>query len=138
MPVYLGYEKLIEGGSYLDELRGSEKQRESIGDILRSLKLIRQNFGQVNVNFATPIDLNEWSSEHLNVPENELPLQLGQEILQRINESAAINPINLVALVTLATPKLAIDEMLLIDQIGCYLELLRAEAPMHDLSLIHI
>ena len=135
VPVYLGYEKLIEGGSYLDELRGSEKQRESIGDIFRSIKLIRQNFGQVNVNFAKPIDLNEWSNAHPDVPENELPARLGQEILERINESAAINPINLVALVTLATPKLAIDEMLLIDQIGCYLELLRAEAPQHDYTV---
>jgi glycerol-3-phosphate O-acyltransferase len=135
VPVYLGYEKLIEGGSYLDELRGSAKQRESIGDILRSLKLIRQNFGQVNVNFAKPIDLNEWSENNQDLAENEQPVRLGQEILERINESAAINPINLVALVTLATPKLAIDEMLLIDQIGCYLQLLQAEAPQHDYTI---
>ena len=29
-PVYIGYERLIEGKSYLDELSGQAKQKESI------------------------------------------------------------------------------------------------------------
>jgi glycerol-3-phosphate O-acyltransferase len=45
VPVYFGYEKLVEAASYLDELRGGEKRSESLGDVFRSIRLIRQNFG---------------------------------------------------------------------------------------------
>ena len=132
VPVYFGYEKLIEAGSYLDELRGSEKERETIGDIFRSLKLIRQNFGKVDVNFGEPIVLEDW----LDVSSGaNSPYDLGQEILKRINETASINPINLVALVTLGTPRFAIDEVQLVNQINCFLALLRADQPAHDYSI---
>ena len=33
-PVYIGYEKLMEGGSYLDELSGRPKEKESIWSLL--------------------------------------------------------------------------------------------------------
>ena len=52
VPVNIGYEKLIEASSYLDELRGGAKERESILDVLRSLRLIRQVFGRVHVSFG--------------------------------------------------------------------------------------
>ena len=135
VPVYLGYEKLIEASSYLEELRGSEKKSESIGDLLRSLRLIRQDFGRVNVNFGEPIDLERWIEEQGTLPAEAQPAALGRRILEEVNQCAAINPINLVALVTLCTPRLAIDEQLLAEQIGCYLRLLNADAAHHDYTL---
>ena len=110
VPVYFGYEKLIEASAYLDELRGADKQRESIGDLFRSLRLIRQDFGKVDVNIGQPIVLEDWLREHASplVSEASLLDALGREVLTRINAVAAINPVNLVALVTLAMPRQAI------------------------------
>jgi glycerol-3-phosphate O-acyltransferase len=54
------------------------------------------------------------------------------EIMRRINASAAVNPVNLVALVTLCMPKLAIEEHTLATQIGLYQRLLAADASHHD------
>ena len=132
MPVYFGYEKLVEASSYLSELRGTTKRGESIADVVRNLKLLRQNFGKVDVNFGQPILLQQWLADH---PQNNSPADLGHEILLRINAVASVNPVNLVALVTLSTPRLAIDESLLINQINCYLALLRADETHHDYSI---
>jgi glycerol-3-phosphate O-acyltransferase len=131
VPVYFGYEKVIEASSYLDELRGSEKQRESLGDIFRSLRLIREDFGKVDVNFGEPIIVDDW----LPGTENNPPLELGHEVMLRINEAASINPVNLIALVTLSTPRFAVDEVRLVEQIDCYLALLRADAAAHDYTV---
>jgi glycerol-3-phosphate O-acyltransferase len=60
IPVYLGYEKLVEASSYLDELKGAEKRSESLTDVFRSLRLIRQNFGAVDVKIGRPLILHEW------------------------------------------------------------------------------
>lgn len=131
MPVYLGYEKLVEAGSYLEELRGAKKANESVGDLFRSLRLIKEDFGKVRINFGKPIVLQDWLDE---TPDAQA-IDLGNEILRRINEAVAINPINLVALVTLGTPRMAIDEQLLVEQIDCYLSLLRADQPNQEFTL---
>ena len=64
VPVYISYEKLIEASSYLSELRGADKQGESLTDVFRNIKLVRQNFGQVKVKVGTPIKLDEWLQDH--------------------------------------------------------------------------
>jgi glycerol-3-phosphate O-acyltransferase len=38
VPVYIGYEKIIEGSTYLGELAGKPKQRESLFGVLRSVR----------------------------------------------------------------------------------------------------
>jgi glycerol-3-phosphate O-acyltransferase len=139
VPVYFGYEKLVEAGSYLDELKGAEKKRESLGDVFRSVRLIRQNFGVVNVKVAAPLHLDDWLRDTgRSDPERdagETALHLGREIMQRINSAATVNPVNLVALVTLCMPKLAIEERSLLAQIELYRNLLQADARHHDYSL---
>lgn len=133
VPVYLGYEKLVEAGSYLDELKGAEKRRESLGDVFRSLRLIRQNFGVVDVKIGQPLVLQDWLQTSAD-PGSSAD-SLGREIMTRINAAAALNPVNLVALITLSTPKVAIEEDTLLLQIRCYLDLLRRNAAHHDYAL---
>ncbi|MFU8816996.1 MAG: glycerol-3-phosphate 1-O-acyltransferase PlsB [Pseudomonadales bacterium] len=138
VPVYFGYEKLVEAGSYLDELQGGEKKRESLADVLRSVRLIRQNFGTVDVKIGEPIHLEQWLQQTGQADSDdpgETALLLGQEIMQRINQAAAVNPVNLVALVTLCMPKLAIEERMLLAQIELYQGLLRADSDRHDYAL---
>ncbi|MEQ8913908.1 MAG: glycerol-3-phosphate 1-O-acyltransferase PlsB [Pseudomonadales bacterium] len=139
VPVYLGYEKLVEARSYLNELQGGQKQRESLLDLLRSLCLVRQNFGVVDVRIGRPLRLGEWLDDHAPPSADDDPaaaaLAVGHEIMQRINAGAAINPVNLVALVTLCMPRLAIEEPTLLAQIDRYRELLTLDAANHDYVL---
>src|SRR3546814_2502240 len=63
-PVYIGYEKLMEGSSYLDELTGKPKEKESIWALLWGIpKVLRQNYGQVVVNYGEPIALADVLAE---------------------------------------------------------------------------
>ncbi len=130
-PVYIGYEKLLEGASYLDELSGRPKQKESIWEVLWSIpKVLRQNYGQVVVNFGEVIYLNEvlakhapqWNGEALGEDEKPAWLSatvdaLAEHINVGINAAADVNPINLLALALLSTPKHAMGEADLIAQI---------------------
>src|SRR6478735_6698911 len=64
-PVYIGYEKLMEGDSYLDELTGKPKESESILHVLLGIpRVLRQNYGQVVVNFGEPIKLDDMLAQH--------------------------------------------------------------------------
>ena len=51
------YERVLEGRTYLGELRGASKKKESIFDIFKVIGALKQRFGQVAVNFGEPIKL---------------------------------------------------------------------------------
>nr|WP_245625408.1 glycerol-3-phosphate 1-O-acyltransferase PlsB [Stenotrophomonas daejeonensis] len=144
-PIYIGYEKLMEGNSYLDELSGRPKEKESIWSLLWGIpKVLKQNYGQVVVNFGEPIALNDVLAEHAPewdgqpVPEDEKPAwlmktvdSLAQDINVHVNAAADVNPINLLALALLSTPKHAMGEADLIAQIELCKALL-VEMPYSD------
>jgi glycerol-3-phosphate O-acyltransferase len=137
VPVYIGYEKLIEASSYLDELRGGSKNRESISDVVRSVRLLREVFGRVHVSMGSPLHLSEFLARS-SAEGPQLARELGTELLRRINASADVNPINLVALVTLSTPKQWIDESLLVEQLDCLASLLRANAAQCQITVTEL
>lgn len=144
-PVYIGYEKLMEGNSYLDELSGRPKEKESIWALLWGIpKVLKQNFGQVVVNFGEPIALGHVLSEQAPdwdgkpVSEDEKPAWLSHtvdslawQIQVHVNGAADVNPINLLALALLSTPKHAMGEADLIEQIELSKRVL-AETPYSD------
>jgi glycerol-3-phosphate O-acyltransferase len=122
-PVYIGYEKVIEGKSYLGELSGRVKKKESIWGLLKSFRVLKENFGAVAVNFGEPIDLNEllakhepnWRSEGFNLEQRPswypgVIDELSDQILININRAADVNPISLLAIALLGTPKHAMGE----------------------------
>jgi glycerol-3-phosphate O-acyltransferase len=144
-PVYIGYEKLMEGDSYQDELTGKPKESESIFGLLMGIpKVLRSNYGQVVVNFGEPILLNDLLAEHAPewdgqpLDENDRPDWLSetvdaaaQRIQEHVNRAADVNPVNLLALALLSTPKHAMGEADLLAQIALSKTLL-AEVPYGD------
>src|SRR5690606_21288061 len=139
VPVYIGYERVLEGRTYLGELRGASKKKESIFDLFKVLGALKQRFGQVSVNFGEPIKLAEfldqqqpgWREQELGPqyrPEwlNATTNRLGEHVARHLNEAASINPVNLVALALLSTSKLALDDRALTRVLDLYLALLRA------------
>ena len=133
VPLHIGYEKLVEGGAYLEQLRGEAKPKESIRTVVRSLRLVRQSFGRVALDFAAPIPLDAFANALGEQGEDDTQLvdALAVEILARINAAACINPVNLVGLVTLSMPRHAIDETLALEQIDCLRDLLALDADRH-------
>jgi glycerol-3-phosphate O-acyltransferase len=150
MPVYFGYERIAEGRTYIGELSGQPKQKESIFVLLKStVSVLRSKFGKVHVNLGRPIALDALLSKHnpdwrLSAAENGEPRSgwvgaaisdLAFRINVEINAAAAVTPINLVAMAILATPRQALPEIDLVRQLELYQRLLR-EAPYSPLVTI--
>src|SRR6202012_4711344 len=143
-PVYIGYEKLMEGKSYAGELSGKPKEKESLLGLLRGLKVLRQHYGHVALNFGEPIELTplldatgaDWrgaSGDPDAKPEwlNSVVDDLADKIQININRAADVNPINLLALALLTTPKHAMTENDLLAQIDL-MRTLFGELPYSD------
>ena len=129
-PVYIGYEKLIEGNSYIGELSGKPKEKESIFGLLKAFGILRKHYGKVVVNFGEPIVLDQllakvepdWRKATEQPEEkpawmNPAVDALADRIQININRAADVNPINFLALALLSTPKHAMTETDLLAQI---------------------
>ncbi|MXY57513.1 MAG: glycerol-3-phosphate 1-O-acyltransferase PlsB [Gammaproteobacteria bacterium] len=128
VPVYFGYERVIEANAYLAELRGSAKPRETLGSLFRSLRLIRESFGTVQVRFGKPIELAEFLAVHGTNADAQPARLLGEKILGGVNACAYVNGVNLVALATLSMPRQFIDETTLKTHIELCRELVEGAA----------
>jgi glycerol-3-phosphate O-acyltransferase len=138
LPVYFGYERLVEGKTYVGELSGKAKEKESVLGMLRTLPALRKQFGKVHVSFGEPIKLHDILDQYVpdrqpGVPEREeRPVWLGAavsdlagRIMTNINSAACATPINLIAMALLATPKQSMIESDLARQLELYASLLR-------------
>ena len=137
IPIYFGYEKLIEGGSFISELGGAQKKKESVGGLIRSLKSLREDFGKVYVNMGEPIALADildrnkadWRDAAADLDERPEWLtdsiaQLGDKIMSNMNAAAAVTPISLLASTLLSAPKQAMGELELQRQLRLSIDLL--------------
>jgi glycerol-3-phosphate O-acyltransferase len=131
VPVYFGYERIVEGQTYIGELSGKPKEKESVLGLLRSLGRLRERFGRVHVNLGEPIHLDRLLDRHApgwrqsafddqNRPPwvNTLVDQLAEDVMRHINAAAAVTPVNLLALALLSTPRHAMLESDLVRQIA--------------------
>jgi glycerol-3-phosphate O-acyltransferase len=138
VPVYFGYERIVEANTYLSELSGAPKKKESWLDLLFSLRVLRERFGTVHVNVGEPIRLNDmldaqlpaWREQKFDDDTrspaiNALIGDLALNIMRGINSAAAVTPINLLATCLLASPRGALPESALLRQLELYLKLLQ-------------
>ena len=139
VPVYFGYERLVEAQDYIGELSGRPKQRESVTGLVRALGVLRRRFGRVYVSFGEPLSLAahldrrvpDWRTAPTAGRRAWLPgavVALALDIQARVNAAAAISPVSLLALALLATPRQAMPESDLVRQLDLYRSL-AARAP---------
>jgi len=139
IPVYFGYERIVEGSTYIGELSGKPKEKESIVGLIRAFRKLRERFGQVHVNLGEPIRLDDLLERYdpdwrTRVVEDDTRVpwvgsavdDLASVIMRHINAAAAVTPINLLAITLLATPRLALPKTDLLRQMDLYRELLRS------------
>jgi len=136
-PIYVGYERLVEGNSYTAELSGQKKKSESLSDLLKIFGVLKNRYGKVHVSFAEPVFLDElldrhapdWrenplEDDHKPAWLNPLISELGNQIMTGMNEAAHVNAINLLAVTLLTTKKQAMAREELLEQLSLYLNLL--------------
>lgn len=138
VPIYIGYEHVMEVGTYAKELRGAIKEKENLLQMLRGLRKLR-NLGQGYVNFGEPLPLTTYLNTHVPQWRDAIdPIEaqrpswltpavndLANQIMVRINNAAAANAMNLCSTALLASRQRSLTREQLLEQLDCYLQLMR-------------
>ena len=138
VPIYIGYEHVMEVGTYAKELRGATKEKESLPQMLRGLSKLR-NLGQGYVNFGEPLPLMTYLNHHVPEWRESIdPIEavrpawltptvngIASELMVRINNAGAANAMNLCCTALLASRQRSLTREQLTEQIDCYLDIMR-------------
>ena len=117
VPISVDYGKLFEGESYIDELRGKTKQKESVKGLLDTFKYLKRKQGINYIQFGEPFSSEDFFAEKevtlQSLSENQfndVTSQLGYRIIHKINEAVTVTPSAVVSTVLLANPKRGIKK----------------------------
>ncbi len=142
VPVYVGYDRCWEVGSYAKELRGAKKEKESAEGLLKAGKILNKSYGKAYINFGEPMVLQDYADQQMpgwrehftgagdTTPENykRFVADLALENSRRINEAAIANPTGLAAIAMLSAPERVVSHDELVEQIGHLVWLLKGNA----------
>ena len=138
VPVYIGYEHVMEVNTYLKELKGSNKESESVLGVFKAIRNLK-NYGHGDVNFGEPINLNDllteqapdWKDlidpEEVVKPKWLTPVvnKAANQIMNNINDAAVLNTVNLSALTLLTSDNHALPRIEMQNLIEFYTDLQR-------------
>ncbi|MGH1429666.1 MAG: glycerol-3-phosphate 1-O-acyltransferase PlsB [Neptuniibacter sp.] len=100
VPVWLGYDRLVESQSYQNELSGSEKKNESVTDFLSSLSIFRESFGEAHLSFGEILDLKNHTDStrelHTDVK------NIANQVMSSINQASSVTQSSILATALLA------------------------------------
>ncbi len=109
IPVYIGYDRVIEEKSYLKELSGESKTPENTAEIIKTGKILTKRFGRVYVNIGEPMIMKDYLAaqekpiEQMSLEERQsLYRKIGYEIVLEINNVSVVTPFAMVAAVILS------------------------------------
>jgi glycerol-3-phosphate O-acyltransferase len=104
VPIYIGYDRVLEEKSYLQELEGGQKEPENLRGVIQASKFLKKRYGKIYIEFNEPILMSELT-EKFGTPlaemkpkdQNALCRNLGYRVINAINRAAVVTAYGLVA-----------------------------------------
>ena len=111
VPVFIGYDQILEENAYLHEIEGGKKEPESLLQVLKARRFLKQRFGKIYINFHEPLSLKEILLDYdcalADMPQktqNELCRNMGWRLINAIDQVSVVTPHALVAAAILNCP----------------------------------
>lgn len=128
VPVYIGYDRIIEEHAYVHEVEGGKKEDENLSQVIRARRFLKKRYGKIYINFHTPISIRDLLSDS---PEpldrmaqkdvNALCRNLGWRIINAIDKQTVVTPHGLVAAATLNSQRPRFTQEELKEAVNTYL-----------------
>ncbi|MGD2271134.1 MAG: 1-acyl-sn-glycerol-3-phosphate acyltransferase [Desulfobacterales bacterium] len=144
VPIYIGYDWVLEESSYVHELEGGQKKPENFWQVLNARRFLKKRYGKIYVQFHEALSLNDILqqqgcrlAEMKSKEKNAFCRNLGHRIINSINKQTVITPHGLVASALLNFTKKRFSYEHLKSQVCTYLKYLNAQgAALSDTLII--
>lgn len=138
MPIYIGYEDIVEMKSYEKEILGYKKEKENMYLILKTIYKLK-NLGKAYINFGKPIFLHQWFNNKLSKTKkiqinkknssihdtNKITENLAFNLMVRINNATVVNEIDIFSSILISAPALSLQFSQVLSQINFYFNIFK-------------
>lgn len=146
VPTYLGYEHVSEIRSYMSELSGVAKKKESAWQLLGIFKRMRY-YGRGYVTFGQPVDITEFLDNNVPLWRKDIDPQgltrpewlretsnaLAGKIIRSLNGAASVNGINLCAMALMCDDDHTMSMHKLRSCLELFIKMLKVDPKLRDL-----
>ncbi|MBW2738499.1 MAG: 1-acyl-sn-glycerol-3-phosphate acyltransferase, partial [Deltaproteobacteria bacterium] len=140
VPIFIGYDRVLEERAYLNEIEGGQKEPESLLKVIKAGRLLKKRYGRIYIKFHEPMSLKELLSEYgskiqdmSSKEQNVFIRNLGHRIITAIDNVSLVTPYALVASAILNCPKKSFTYNYLISEMEIYMtHLFSKNAKMAD------
>ncbi len=102
IPVSIAYDQIQDVPDYAREAQGNDKEKESLGWMLRAVRSLRRRYGDIHIRFGQPVSARAMVGVAGGEDETSIGLQkLAFEVMYRIGQVTPITPTALVSLALL-------------------------------------
>jgi glycerol-3-phosphate O-acyltransferase len=102
VPASISYDRILDEKSYLKEVGGEQKEKESFSQVLKARHFLKKKHGKIYIRFAQPLSLQEYLKEAGDgraVSHTDLAFHL----IRSINAVTLVTPLSLMALAILTS-----------------------------------
>jgi glycerol-3-phosphate O-acyltransferase len=147
VPIFIGYDRVLEETSYLHEIEGKQKQSENLLQVIKARKFLTNRYGRIYIQFHEPISFQElllqYGTPIEDMPSKELNIlcrNLGHRIINAINRVSVVTPHALVAAALMNCSKKSFTYNHFMSHVESYLSYLSSQgAKLTDtLMLDHV
>ncbi len=134
VPVYIGYDRIVEEQAYVHEVEGGKKEDENLSQILRARRFLKKRYGKIYINFHTPITIKDLLADN-SLPLDRLPQKevnalcrnIGWRVINAIDKQTVVTPHGLVsaAILSISKPRFTKEELM--ETVGTYLTFATAQ-----------
>ncbi len=128
VPIYIGYDRIIEENAYVHEVEGGKKEDENLGQVIRARRFLGKRYGKIYINFHDPISTRKLLAESdqsldrmTTKAVNIFCRNLGWRIVNAIDSQTVVTPHGLVAAAILNYPRSRFNADELMEAVNAYL-----------------
>lgn len=128
VPIFIGYDRVLEESTYLNEIEGGQKEPENLLQVIKAGRLLKKRYGRIYIKFHEPVSLNDLLSENASKIQDMTSKEqtvfirnLGHRIINAIDNVSLVTPYALVASAILNCSKKSFTYAYLISEIETYM-----------------
>jgi glycerol-3-phosphate O-acyltransferase len=128
VPVFIGYDRVLEERAYLHELEGGQKKPENLAQVLHARKFLKRRYGRIYIQFQEGLSMKGMLEGRDLVPgemttkeQNRLCREIGGRIVHAIDRATVITPHAVVAAAVLNSPRARIAHARLLADVETYM-----------------
>jgi len=96
VPASISYDRILEEKSYLKELGGGVKEKETFKKVVTARHFLKRKYGKIYIRFGQPLSLKEYLAQKGD-SEHGTPQLLASHLINSINKITLVTPLALIA-----------------------------------------